>query len=177
MLFPPEAVEYAQNLSDALPLSPSLRVLDFGCGYGHVTRLIAPEVACIGFWDAAESMRTAAARNLASVDNAFPWDEGDLDQPFDLVLVNSVVQYMTADELAGRLRQFAQMLRPGGRVILSDLSPPGHRPLADIWSLFHFSARRGYLLTAARNTLPLSDGVTATPGAAAAGKPPGVKPR
>jgi SAM-dependent methyltransferase len=151
LLFPPEAEEFVRNLRSAIPFQPTTRVLDFGCGFGHVAALLAPSVGPVAVWDAAASMRTHAAATLKPFQNAGVWDESS--GPFDLILVNSVVQYMSADELAGRLRQWAGVLAPSGRVVLSDLTEPGHPTASDMWSLFRFSVRRGYLLRAVRNTL------------------------
>ena len=70
--------------------------------------------------------------------------------PFELILVNSVVQYMTASELHDWLKRWRPMLAAGGRVILSDLIPPAHSTLGDIVSLLRFGVRRGYLFRAMR---------------------------
>lgn len=147
LLFPPECAAFAENFRRELRPGPADKLLDYGCGFGHVAALLAPHVGAVRVWDAAPNMRDAAAR----LPGVRPWDgtEGD----FDFVVVNSVVQYMTADELAARVRDWAAKLKPGGRLVLSDLSEPGHGTLSDLWSLFRFSARRGYLISAVRNTL------------------------
>src|SRR5437773_7360951 len=103
LLFAPEAAEFARNLQRAIPLNRSMRVLDYGCGYGAVPRLIAEHVKEIAYWDAAAGMRDAAARTLANVPNAALW-QGDRGE-FDLIVVNSVVQYMSGAELRERLSQ------------------------------------------------------------------------
>ncbi len=154
LLFHPEAEEYVRNLLAAFPLTPSMRVLDFGCGYGFVAESLAPRVGELFLWDAAPSMRRHAAARLARQPNVKLLDP--VDYPgckLDLVLVNSVVQYMTPDELAGWLRRWRELLAPGGQIVLSDLIPPGHSAVRDLLSLVRFSIRRGYLLRAIRNVL------------------------
>ena len=148
LFFSPEAEEVARNLRPIL--SPSMRVLDYGCGYGGVTRLIAPYIKQISFWDAAASMRDAAAQALADVPNAVPWDNHG---GFDLILVNSVVQYMSEQELSEHLREWFYLLNPHGSLLLADLLLTNHRVISDILSLLSFSIRRGYFFSALRNTL------------------------
>jgi SAM-dependent methyltransferase len=151
LLFSPEADEFAKNLQLAVPLNGSMRVLDYGCGYGAVARLLAPIVQKIDYWDAAESMRNAATRALGDLANVECWD-GQSGQ-FDLIIVNSVVQYMSAGELSERLSQWRELLAPGGRLLLSDLIPTSHRGWSDVASLLSFSLRRGYFFTALKCTL------------------------
>lgn len=155
LLFRQEADEYVRRLTRALPPSPGSAVLDFGCGYGFVAEGLAPLVGSLYLWDAAESMRHHAARRLAGVANVYPLErvEPPPGGAFDLILVNSVVQYMTEEELAGWLGRWRPLLAPSGRVVLSDLIPPDHRSLSDVLSLLRFSLRRGYFCRALRNVL------------------------
>lgn len=151
LLFPPECREFAKNFLREIAPKPTDRLLDFGCGYGDVAALLAPHVREVTVWDAAETMRAAAMENLALVPNARLWDERS--SGFDLIVVNSVVQYFSPEELASRLSDWAARLNPNGRIVLSDLSFPDHRSLSDMWSLLKFSVKRGYLFRALRNTL------------------------
>jgi cyclopropane fatty-acyl-phospholipid synthase-like methyltransferase len=152
LLFRPEAEAFARNFLDFFPPDPALRLLDFGCGYGHVAALLAPHFGGIAVADAAKSMQDAAAAALAGFENVTVWDH-EWDRGFDLVLVNSVVQYLSAEELLDRLRQWRPILNPGGKVLLSDLIPPGHTARADAWALAKFSLRHRYFFQAVRKTL------------------------
>jgi cyclopropane fatty-acyl-phospholipid synthase-like methyltransferase len=155
LLFRQEAEECVRRLTQALPLSPGAVVLDFGCGSGFIAEGLAPLVGTIYLWDAAESMRRHAVRRLRGVANVRPLER--LESPpgvcFDLILVNSVVQYMTEVELADWLGRWQSLLAPSGRVVLSDLIPPDHRSLSDVLSLLRFSLGRGYFCRALRNVL------------------------
>jgi len=155
LLFRPEAEEYVRNLAAAFPLSRQSRLLDFGCGYGFVAAALAPRVGQVFLWDAAASMRRHAVARLAQQDNVVLLDLNDstTKPSLDLILVNSVVQYMTPEELAGWLPRWRQLLAPSGQVVLSDLIPPRHSFLTDLFSLLTFSVRRGYLVQAIRNIL------------------------
>jgi SAM-dependent methyltransferase len=151
LLFAPESEEYVRNFLREFEPKPTDRVLDYGCGFGTISRLLATKIGTIRYWDDVESIRRIAARNLAGVENAGEWN-GEEDG-FDFVLVNSVIQYLSVDELKVNIAEWAALLAPTGRIVLSDWSEPGHSTIADLWSLFGFSLRRGYFNRAMWNTL------------------------
>jgi SAM-dependent methyltransferase len=157
LLFRPEADEYVRNLTAAVLLTAGMKVLDFGCGYGFIAEELAGRVAAYYLWDAAPSMRAhALARlrdrgNVHLLDLSHPESAGGVR--LDLILVNSVVQYMQPAEFASWLVRWRDLLAADGRLVLSDLIPPDHGFLADLWSLLRFSVRRGYLFRALWNVL------------------------
>jgi SAM-dependent methyltransferase len=152
---------YVQTLSAVVGLSPSDRVLDFGCGFGLVTARLASRVEHVCWWDGAPNMRAATARATSGRDNvaccdlsaaaspAWSWTS----PPFDLVLVNSVAQYMPREDLSAWLHRWRSMLAAGGRLVLSDLIPRGHRGWWDLADLLRLGARHGLPLRAARDAL------------------------
>jgi cyclopropane fatty-acyl-phospholipid synthase-like methyltransferase len=157
-----DAVECVASLRELVPISASTRVLDFGCGWGNVARLLAPEVGELFLWDDAPRMRllaleaTTGRPNVRLLDLTTPVE--GTEGRFDLILANSVGQFMTADELRGWLRRWRGMLAPDGRLVLSDLVPPDYPALADLLTLFRFSASKGFLFRAlwdAARVMPL----------------------
>jgi cyclopropane fatty-acyl-phospholipid synthase-like methyltransferase len=154
LLLAPESEEYVRNLTAEFPITAQARILDFGCGYGSAAERLAPSGAKVCLWDAAPTMLRSAAQRLSAWKNVSAIDLMNLESrepgPFELILVNSVVQYMTASELHDWLKRWRPMLAAGGRVILSDLIPPAHSTLGDIVSLLRFGVRRGYLFQAMR---------------------------
>ncbi len=107
---------YVEKLVAAVPLRPEMRILDFGCGFGFAADLIADRVSEVWVWDAAANMRQRAMKLLARRSNCHLLDLSDANeaavQPrFDLILVNSVVQYMTRQEFAARLAEWRQRRR------------------------------------------------------------------
>jgi len=148
-----EAEHFITALQQHVGLEPAWRVLDFGCGFGFTAGLIAPRVASVSVWDTAANMRAHARDHLAPHGNVSFLDLGTgIALPdgarFDLIVVNSVVQYMSADELAGWLAAWRDGLAPEGRLVLSDLIPRGHDVRRDIPAVLLFSVRRGTLLRA-----------------------------
>ena len=155
-IFTVEARDHVARLHRAVPLRPSDRVLDFGCGFGHVVELLAPSVARVGYWDAAAGMRRATAGRTAALGQVTLVDLGgpvpaDAVGGFDLVLANSVVQYMTRDELTGWMVRWRSLLAPGGRIVLSDIPVPGASAVAELAGMLGFAARNGFLLRALRD--------------------------
>lgn len=150
-IFEVEARDHVDRLLRAVPIGPADRVLDFGCGFGHVTELLAASAAFVGFWDAAETMRTGTATRTAPLPNVALVEPVPGAGPFDLVAANSVVQYMSAAELAGWLARWRDLLAPRGRIVLSDVPRPGGSAPAELLGMLRFAARHRFLLTALRD--------------------------
>jgi SAM-dependent methyltransferase len=152
-LFREQSEEYFRNLDSTVRLDPQSRVLDFGCGFGYVAEALAPRVGELFLWDASANMRRRARLNVAGHQNVRFLD---LSAPkslpdelrFELILVNSVIQYMTFDEFSAWLLRWRNMLAPTGRLVISDLIPPNYPAILDIVDLLRFSARRGFLVRA-----------------------------
>ena len=70
--------------------------------------------------------------------DALPTSPLPATERFDLILVNSVAQYMTPDELAAAVLTWGHLLAADGRLVLSDLIPPGHRAWLDVLALLRF---------------------------------------
>jgi 2-polyprenyl-3-methyl-5-hydroxy-6-metoxy-1,4-benzoquinol methylase len=154
--FTQEGVEAVNRLCWSVPVKPTDVVLDYGCGYGHAVRQLAKRAGQVYFWDLSESMLTFARKFLEDIRNASCWDPDTTPTTFDIVWCNSVVQYMTATQFSTWLVDSAQRLNPGGRIIVSDLIPPGHRFLSDAVSLALFSLRKGYFFQAWSSTRKLT---------------------
>ena len=127
---------------------PGETVLDVGCGSGAdlliAARQVGPTGRAIGIEPCEEMARTAeqAARTakLGWVEvrrgeaTALPTEDGSAD----LVIANGVVNHLCPDKLAV-LREIARVLRPGGRLLLGDVSvgvamPPEVRAVVDLWT-------------------------------------------
>jgi cyclopropane fatty-acyl-phospholipid synthase-like methyltransferase len=154
-LYVPEAQVVAENFLKRLNVGPESCVLDFGCGRGFISTLIAEQVGSVWAWDLAKNMRAIARSRLAGKSNVVvPEELPDPDTTthrFDFILLNSVVQYMTAAELRDWLEKWRRLLTADGRVVLSDLIPKRHTPWRDLPSFLWFSLRHGFIVSALRN--------------------------
>lgn len=111
------------------------RVLDAGTGTGHTALAVATMAAEVVAVDLTELMLQqgrflAAERGLANL----RFEQGDVEQlafpdaAFDIVVSRYSAHHWPHPETA--LREFARVLRPGGRVLLADVVAPDE-PAAD----------------------------------------------
>jgi ArsR family transcriptional regulator len=108
--------------------SPDWTVADLGCGTGQLSAALAPFVARIIAVDDSPAMLHAARKRLQRCENvelrrgeleALPI-EGD-DVPLDAALMMLVLHHVP--QPARALAEAARVLKPGGRVIVSDMLP------------------------------------------------------
>jgi SAM-dependent methyltransferase len=127
-------------------------MLDYGCGDALAAPEIARSTRRLLLYDAAPAVRERIAARFAGMAGIETLDPADWEalQPasLDLILVNSVVQYLSRDELEALLRRARGLLKPAGELILADVIPPDSGPLDDIRSLLAQAARHGYLAAA-----------------------------
>jgi SAM-dependent methyltransferase len=124
-------------------------VLDYGCGEAlyaeDVQRLCARLVLC----DAAQAVREKLAERVASlarIDVVSPEAVETLpDGSFDLVVANSLLQYLTLDQLSALLPLWRRLLKPEGRLVLADVVPPDVSPVTDATALLSFAWKGGFV--------------------------------
>jgi cyclopropane fatty-acyl-phospholipid synthase-like methyltransferase/ribosomal protein S18 acetylase RimI-like enzyme len=149
-IFQVESADYVRRLSTEKLLNPEDHILDFGCGFGFVANQLAANVQQLSLWDASVNMRQRARLNVAGHQNIQFLQRSDLfESPpkneFDLILVNSVVQYMTDAELNFWLATWRECLTSEGQLVLSDLIPDDYQSRWDMLDLLRFSLRHGFL--------------------------------
>ena len=67
------------------------------------------------------------------------------EKSIDLVVMNSVAQYMTPQELDAALAVIRRILKPSGRLVLGDILRPEVGMASDVLALLKFAARHGFL--------------------------------
>jgi len=106
-----------------------LHVLEAGCAGGHLTRELTARGATVTAFDRSPTLvRLAAERNPAATVVVQDLEERFPEQwtaQFDVAVASLVMHYVADWDVP--FRQFAEALRPGGRLIVST----GH-PLADL---------------------------------------------
>jgi ubiquinone/menaquinone biosynthesis C-methylase UbiE len=129
--------------------SPKAAVLDFGCGEALYAEEVARSCGTLTLSDAAPAVRAKVAERVKDRANIVVQSAEETaampDASFDLIVVNSVAQYLTADQLAGFLPGWRRMLKPDGRLILADIIPPGVSPVTDATALLSFAWKGGFV--------------------------------
>lgn len=116
---------------------PQARVLDLGCGAGHVSFQVAPMVAQVTAYDLATDMLSVVAaaatdKGLSNITTTqgmaekLPFTEAS----FDFVFSRYSAHHWQDVGLA--LREIKRVLKPGGQVVFIDVCAPG-LPLLDTY--------------------------------------------
>lgn len=141
----------AEGMAALVPRADA-HVVDYGCGDALSARTVKARCARLTLCDAADSVREGLARRFAGtegIDVAAPEDLDALPAgSVDLVVVNSVLQYLDAaafDRLVERLRR---IVAADGRIVFADVIPKDARATDDARALLSFGARNGFLLAA-----------------------------
>jgi len=142
----------ARDMADMLPKSGDARVLDFGCGEALSANLVASRCRQLVLCDAASTVRDGLKRRVAQNPKISVASHDEIaalpDGSFDVIVANSVVQYLKADQLPAQFAQWRRLLTPEGQLILGDIIPPNTGIVADVGALLRFAANNGFLLPA-----------------------------
>ena len=137
----------AEDIRDAA--ADSGAVLDYGCGEALSAAIVAAAVSRLYLYDSATATRARLAARYGETPGITILDEGSLAQlppgSLDVIVINSVAQYLSASELQAVLRRCRGWLRPGGRVLLADVIPPDNSALADAACLLRTARTHGFL--------------------------------
>ena len=141
--------EIADQIAAFVP-SPAARVLDYGSGDAIHADRVAAVAGEVTLCDAAPSVRASMAARFASnprIKVIAPEEVAVLpDGQLDLIVTNSVAQYLTEDELTQLLAMFRRLLAPNGILIFADVIPPGVGALSDVSALLRYAAKHGFLI-------------------------------
>jgi SAM-dependent methyltransferase len=70
------------------------------------------------------------------------------DHSLDLIVLHSVAQYLTPDELAKLFALFHRLLNADGMLVVSDVIPPDVAASTDALALLRFGATNGFFVGA-----------------------------
>jgi SAM-dependent methyltransferase len=143
--------DIAQGIISQLP-KPNARVLDYGCGEAIHADLVAARAAELVLCEAAPSVRAKLAarfsRNVQISVMAPAEVERLPDGSFDLIVANSLVQYIAPADLDRLLATWRHLLERAGVLIVADVIPPDDGVLTDTVALLRYAAHNGFLLAA-----------------------------
>lgn len=105
------------DLADMLDAQPGERILDLGCGTGHLTDRIAASGAHVVGIDSSPSMIAMARQNFPKLRfHVADAREFQFEVPFDAVFSNAALHWVR--EAPRAVECMARALKPGGRLIL-----------------------------------------------------------
>jgi ubiquinone/menaquinone biosynthesis C-methylase UbiE len=124
-------------------LRPEMAVADVGAGTGFVAAALAPLVKRVYVVDGSAAMLEVAKKNLGKFDN-IEYHEADgsslpfPDDSLDAVFANMYLHHTT--EPGSAIREMVRVLRPGGRLVITDMDQHGYTwlkdEMADVWQGF-----------------------------------------
>lgn len=115
-----KAVSVATLCRDA----PPLKVLDYGCGVGAVTRYLVsvfPAARVDGFDVSEDSLLEVPAEVRAR--GLFSADLNDFEADYDLIVICNVLHHVDLEDRESTVRQLGKRLRVGGRLVVFEHNP------------------------------------------------------
>src|ERR1700709_1873419 len=129
--------------------SPDAVVLDDSCGERQPAARVAEACGKLILAEPAPGVRGRLIARFApntkirgrSLDDLRNMEEASVD----LVVMNSVAQYMTPGELDSAFAVIRRLLKPGGRLVLGDILHPEVGMIRDVTALLRFALTHGFL--------------------------------
>ena len=132
--------------------TPGLTVLDYACGEATEAGRVAQHCGKLILSDGAPSVRDKLKQRYGATPNIIvqsPEETALLpDGTVDLVIVNSLLQYLSPHQTAELAQMLCTKLKPGGRLVIGDVIAPDVGPLTDAVALLRFGAQGGFLIAA-----------------------------
>lgn len=146
-----KALHYRQIATDLIGHipRPDAVVLDHGCGEALDAARVAAACGRLYLCEAAPNVREKLRAMLGAKVNVSVVSPEEVealpDGTFDLVVANSLIQYLTRGEFQTLLALWRRRLKPGGQLVVADVIPPDVSPLTDASQLLAFAWRGGFL--------------------------------
>lgn len=141
----------ADDLAKLVP-SPRAKVLDYGCGEATSADRLAHACGHLTLVEAAPNVMAALKARYGGngrISVIVPDEAKAMPAAsFDFIVLHSVAQYLTGDELDGLLALFRRLLKPDGLLLIGDIVPPELAAPKAAWSLLRFSAANGFFAAA-----------------------------
>ena len=129
--------------------SPDAVVLDYSCGEALSATKVADACATLILAEPAPGVRGRLIARFAPNTKIRVRAPDELrrmpEASIDLVVMNSVAQYMTEPELDAALGVIRRLLKPTGRLVLGDILRPEVGMGRDVLALLRFAGAHGFL--------------------------------
>jgi SAM-dependent methyltransferase len=127
----------------------SAMVLDYGCGEALYAEGVSRACAKLYLSDAAPAVREKLAervKDIPSITVQSPEETAALAPgSVDLIVINSLLQYLSSEDLSSILTLARRLLKEGGRLVIADVIPPNLSPVVDAKALITFAGQGGFL--------------------------------
>jgi SAM-dependent methyltransferase len=150
-----QRAHYAKLLSgirDFVPASGEATVLDWGCGDALAANDLAQACRTLLLYDRADTTRRRLVSSFANDPKIRVLNDADLDAgvpaSIDLIVVNSVVQYLSRQQFADALQLFHRLLKPDGKLLLGDIIEPVTPLQGHVTTFLRFARQNGFFIAA-----------------------------
>lgn len=108
--------EYGENVLELLDIKRKERILDLGCGTGHLTERILERGGVVTGIDASPDMIKLAKATYPAIDfEVMDATDFKFDKPFDAVFSNATLHWILDADAA--IKSVYDSLKPGGRFV------------------------------------------------------------
>jgi SAM-dependent methyltransferase len=146
---------YAKVLSGIgrfMPAGGAAVVLDWGCGDALAADDLAQPCRTLLLYDRADSTRRRLLSHYADRPKIRVLDDAQLDAvppaSVDLIVVNSVVQYLDRRQFTDALCLFHRLLKSDGKLLLGDIIAPDTPLVGHVTTFLRFAWQNGFFIAA-----------------------------
>jgi SAM-dependent methyltransferase len=150
-----QKAHYAKVLSGIgrfMPAGGAAVVLDWGCGDALAADDLAQTCRTLLLYDRADSTRRRLLSHYADRPKIRVLDDAELDvvlpASVDVIVVNSVVQYLDRRQFADALRRFHRLLKSDGKLLLGDIIAPDTPLVGHVATFLRFAWQNGFFIAA-----------------------------
>jgi ubiquinone/menaquinone biosynthesis C-methylase UbiE len=140
------------NVKPFLPHGPGSALLDWGCGEAFAADWMATDCERVYLYDPAEIIRRRLEERYTSNPVITVLDKEALRRlpagSLDLILINSVIQYVSRADLMTALSDLRRLLKPAGSVLIGDVIVPGTNLWQHIAVFLIFGYQNGFAMQA-----------------------------
>jgi SAM-dependent methyltransferase len=135
-----------------VPAGGGAVVLDWGCGDALAANDLAQTCRTLLLYDRADTTRSRLLANFADSPKIRVLSDAELDAvapaSVDLIIVNSVVQYLDRRQFANALQLFRRLLKSDGKLLLGDIIVPDTLLLGHVTTFLRFAWQNGFFVAA-----------------------------
>jgi len=127
-------------------------MLDWGCGEAFAADWMAAECERVYLYDPADGLRARLQERYKDHRRIVVVSGDQLkelpSECLDLILINSVFQYLSREQFVTALLDLRRLLKPTGRFLIGDLIAPGTAIWQHVRVFLAFAYRKGFLIPA-----------------------------